>query len=113
MDDHLAWLMLYAKDNMQHVFRTSIRIALIALIALHPKMVSSVSADWFPKATKALRILTDLLLHLRWDAAASHQGLALQTLHVRLAAGQSALTTAAFQAGLCAGVGRLAEVVLS
>lgn len=76
-------------------------------------MVSTVSADWFPKATKALRILTDLLLHLRWDAAASHQGLALQTLHVRLAAGQSALTTAAFQARLCAGVGRLAEVVLS
>ena len=24
MDDHLACLMLYAKDNMQHVFRTSI-----------------------------------------------------------------------------------------
>ena len=66
-----------------------------------------------PLSSKALRILTDLLLHLRGDFAASHQGLALQTLHLRLAAGQGALATAAFQAGHRARVGRLAEVVLT
>ena len=76
------------QDNMQHHDSPQDGESCFSCSTGHPKpTMPSKASEALLGAGKALRILTDLLLHLRGDFAASHQGLALETLHLRLAAG--------------------------